>query len=692
MSNSKELAAQLSAEYGIEISSAEVDENGLYKITISGKEEEVPDRRFACNEKISEVVIEEGVKRIGEGAFCDCVRLTSVTIENGVTDIDIKAFCGCRGLTNIKIPDSVTNIGELAFLGCYGFKIPKLPDNITNINDWCIPVENLEDVEIEKGVYYSGKWALECDESVKCLVLREGTIGIAGGAFSANEELERAQLPNSLIYICEHAFDGCENLEKVNLPNSVTYIGDSAFEGCYSLEIVNLPDSLTYIGDNAISDCNWQFDEIPDNVKEMGEDALGCYTDKIKGVLYFDDWAVGVDESGMAGESEIELRKGTCGIANGAFDSCSPTRVELPAAVRSFGMQKFSRQILKSIYVNQNNAVYKSVGNCLIETKSKTLVVGCANSVIPDDGSVTSIGDYAFYNSGLTSITIPDSVTSIGACAFEGCSRLTSITIPDSVTSIHDSAFEGCSGLTSITIPDSVTSIHDFAFEGCSGLTNIKFGAGVNFFSWRVLFGCRNLKDITIDESNPKYCSRGDCLINKITKTLIQGYNVSIIPDDGSVIRIAKRAFDGAVLTAVSIPKCVVEIQYGAFFGMYNQIEVILVDDANPVYHSNGNCLIDTCSKTLLLGCKDSIVPNDGSVTRIGDYAFYGCTDLTSITIPDSVTSIGGEAFSGCRLRTVNFQGTMAQWRAIKKDWHWNFNTGKYTVHCTDGTISKAYA
>ena len=113
-----------------------------------------------------------------------------------------------------------------------------------------------------------------------------------------------------------------------------------------------------------------------------------------------------------------------------------------------------------------------SSGNCLINMKTKTLVEGSDNSVIPTDGSVTSIGTGAFNGcSNLTSITIPVGVKSIGDCAFYNCRSLTSITIPDSVTSIGDSAFYGCSGLTSLTIPHSVISIGDRAFRGCRDLT-----------------------------------------------------------------------------------------------------------------------------------------------------------------------------------------------------------------------------
>ena len=246
-----------------------------------------------------------------------------------------------------------------------------------------------------------------------------------------------------------------------------------------------------------------------------------------------------------------------------------------------------------SIVVEEGNPVYHSDGNCLIETVSKTLVVGCKTSVIPDDGSVTSIGDYAFSGcTRLTSITIPDSVTSIGKWAFEYCTGLTSITIPDSVTGIGDYAFRGCSGLTSITIPDSVMSIGSYAFYYCTGLTSVIIGNGVTSIGSYAFLGCSGLMSIVVEEGNPVYHSDGNCLIETESKTLVAGCNTSVIPDDGSVTSIEDSAFRGCTgLTSVTIPD---------------------------------------------------------SVTSIECQAFYGCTGLTFVTIPDSVTYIGYYAFRGC--------------------------------------------
>ena len=191
------------------------------------------------------------------------------------------------------------------------------------------------------------------------------------------------------------------------------------------------------------------------------------------------------------------------------------------------------------------------------------------------------------------------------------------------------------------------------------------------------------------------------------TELLLPRYNGKV-----EITRIGSYAFSGCTgLTSVTIGSGVTSIGNYAFKDCIG-LTSIVVANGNTKYHSAGNCLIETESKKIVLGCKNSVIPTDGSVTSIGegafygcrgltsivipdsvtsigDYAFYGCRGLTSITIPDSVTSIGLCAFEGCRgLTSIAFNGTIAQWNAISKGSSWNMNTDSYTVYCTDGTLN----
>ena len=479
------------------------------------------------------------------------------------------------------------------------------------------------------------------------------------------------------------AFDSCSCLSNVTIPEGITSIGDYSFRDCSGLTSIMLPVSLENIGSRAFLN------------------------------------------SGLTG---ITIPKDVMSIGDSAFQGCKG---------------------LSYIKVAISNFVYYSSGNCLVEKSSNKLLFGCKNSIIPD--SVTSIEDKAFYGcSGLTSITIPDGVTSIGDSAFNGCSGLTSITISVGVTSIGDNAFSGCSGLTSITIPDGVTSIGTAAFSGCSGLMEISIPSSVKNFGHNLFERCEKLSVVF---------SKG---VTKIPGSDSSGYSwsygcrgiVSVTMPEG-VTSIGDKAFYGCSgLTSITIPNSVTSIGSGAFGSCY--LESIEVNEGNNNYYIDGNCLVEKKTKKLVFGCKDCVIPAD--IKSIGDYAFSGCSGLTSIAIPSSVTSIGKCAFEGCRgltsitipdgvtsigdysfrycyklasiaipngvtsigssafsdcsgltsitipnsaksigssafegcrgLIDINYSGSISQWNSIKKGYYWNWSTGKYTIHCTDGDIN----
>ena len=349
--------------------------------------------------------------------------------------------------------------------------------------------------------------------------------------------------------------------------------------------------------------------------------------------------------------TSVIIPEGVTNIGANAFYNCnSLTSATIPKSVTSIGFLAFGYcGGLTSIVVDKENKYYDSRNNCnaIIETSSNTLVRGCKNTIIPD--SVTSVKWGAFCGcSGLTSITIPAGVTRIEATAFKGCSGLTSIvvdkenkyfdsrnncnaiietesntlvigckntTIPADVTSIGGCAFYDCSSLTSITIPKGVTSIWADAFAGCSGLTSITISAGVTSIGGEAFSDCSSLTSITLP---------------------------------ASVTSIGNGAFGGCSgLTSITIPASVTGLGDYLFTGC-SSLTSIKVDKENKYYDSrnNSNAIIATESNTLVYGCKNTTIP--ASVTRLGDYAFAGCSGLTSITIPQGVTSIGYYAFANC--------------------------------------------
>jgi hypothetical protein len=227
--------------------------------------------------------------------------------------------------------------------------------------------------------------------------------------------------------------------------------------------------------------------------------------------------------------------------------------------------------------------------------------------------SVTTIGYWAFYNcSGLTSVTIGNSVTTIGDGAFGNCSGLTSVTIGNSVTSIGSNAFYNCGKLTSVTIPNSVTSIGGGAFSDCSGLTSVTIGNSVTTIGGRAFSDCSGLTSVTIPNS-----------VTTIDGNAFSGCSglITIILEDGTTTldfssNYSRYAFGGCPVGSIYLGR-------------------------NIAYYSGSDSPFFSKEQLTSL-----VIGND--VTSIGDGAFAGCTGLTSVTISNSVTSIGNTAFGGC--------------------------------------------
>ena len=238
--------------------------------------------------------------------------------------------------------------------------------------------------------------------------------------------------------------------------------------------------------------------------------------------------------------------------------------------------------------------------------------------------SVTSIGEGAFRDcTGLTSVTLPNSVTSIGGYAFSGCFGLTSVTIPNSITSIDNGTFCRCTGLTSLTIPNSVTSIGERAFYDCSGLTSVTIPNSVTSIGTQAFSGCSGLTSVTFNAKNCTFLSRAGTLCSMFymcsnLTSLTIGDNVTAIPPC---------AFgDCSGLTSVTIPNAATSISNKAFAG---------------------------CSGLISIS-----IPQ--KVESVGESAFEDCTGLTTVTIDGSEVLLVAETFVGCtNIKTVNALNTL---------------------------------
>ncbi|MBO7203206.1 MAG: leucine-rich repeat domain-containing protein, partial [Paludibacteraceae bacterium] len=297
----------------------------------------------------------------------------------------------------------------------------------------------MEDYEEDS---YTAPW-YDFRSSIKKVVIENGVTSIGDYAFYDCTGLTSITIPNSVTSIGSYAFSGCTGLTSIEIPNSVTSIDYSAFYGCNNIETADINSQVAFnaidfndkltsitIGNSVKSIGEWDFYDCTGLTSiNVAEDNLNYAS--IDGVLYSKDK-----------KTLITCPQGKTG------------GITIPNSVTSIGSQAFYGCTgLTNINVAEDNLNYASIDGVLY-SKDKKALIECPQ--------------------GKTgSVTIPNSVSSIGYQAFYGCTGLTSVTIGNSVTSIGSSAFSDCTGLTSITIPNSVTSIGSWAFRGCTGLTSM---------------------------------------------------------------------------------------------------------------------------------------------------------------------------------------------------------------------------
>ena len=212
---------------------------------------------YSCQAYIKRVVIQQGVRAIGDQAFYYCENLTSVTIPDSVTSIGGSAFSGCSGLTSVTIPDGVTSIGDYAFSDCSGLTSVTIPSSVTSIGDGAFSgCTELTSVTIPSSVTSIGWHAFENCTALTFMTIPEGVTSIGNSAFSGCSGLTSVTIPSSVTSIGWRAFENCTALTFMTIPESVTYINGEVFSNCVRLARVTIPKSVTEISSKAFYYCD----------------------------------------------------------------------------------------------------------------------------------------------------------------------------------------------------------------------------------------------------------------------------------------------------------------------------------------------------------------------------------------------------------------------------------------------------
>ena len=674
-------------------------------------------------------IIPNTVTSVGYAAFWGCSGLTSIEIPNSVTTISSYAFY-YSGLTSMEIPNSVISIGDFAFSECYNLLSIEIPVSVTTIGDFAFAFCNsLSSITIHHetppdlglfvfdgdnmsipvyvpcgydGAYSEIGWGGFnnfigiCPPGTVVLEVNptEGGTASGGGSYEGGATCTVTATSNDGYFF----INWTENGEVVSTQASYSFLvtGDRTLTANFIEDGI-----ITFADQNVKNICVSNWDTNGDGELSYSEAFSVTSLDGVfqahEEITSFDELQYFVSLSylnedefdGCYNFGSIVIPNSVTSIGDWAFWDCyALTSIEIPASVTSIGAKVFGNcHNLQQIVVDANNSVYDSRGNCnaIIETETNTLVAGCQNTVIPN--TVTSVGYAAFYGcNGLTSIEIPNSVTTILSYAFSHTS-LTSIEIPDSVTTILQYAFYD-TGLTSIEIQSSVEYIDKMAFGYCYSLSSIMVQRETPpDLGFRVFVG--------VDESIPVYVPCGyDGVYSELGWG---GFNnfvgmcpgeivVEANPVEGGTVNGGSSFEGGATCTVTAMPND------GYFFANWTENGILVSTQASYSFLVTGDRTLTAnfCEEGIIIfvdqNVKNICVSNwdtngDGELSYseaaavtnlnlaflyhevitsfdelqyfvnlsfIDGFEFAYCTNLSSIVIPNSVTSIGEGVFYHC--------------------------------------------
>ena len=510
-----------------------------------------------------------------------------------VAQIGVSAFNGCTKLTGVSIPNTVTTIEHCAFKGCTSLQNIKIPKSVNYIANMAFDETGWYNKQPD-GLLYLDGWLLGYKgEKPSSIEINADTRGIAHGAFAKCDELTHVTIPEGVTDICGEAFYLCNNLLSVELPGTLTTIGNSAFAGCENLSGITLPNGITHIYNQAFAGCTSLTNiKLPSTVQHLGASAFydtGWYNEQPGPLIYLGDWLI---------HHKGDLR-GEVTIVDGI----------------------------------------KHIGTYALAYSEYLTGV-----VIPN--SVENIESGAFCQTGIKTLTIPNSVKSVGTDAFEECTSLIDLNIGKGVEKIGKRGFKNCSSIVNLKIPGNIVSVGQDAFAGCKAV-----------------------KDLYIEDSehplpfdNLNFFD-GYSGAEASIETLYLGRDLYSSSQYEEKLSLPKS------LKSLTISDGVTRLDNYRFNN--RNLESIIVTEGNKYYDSRKECnaIIETSSNKLLFGCKNSTIPYGvatigeeafessyglknigipGSVITIEDYAFAECLDLENIVISNSVTKLGEAVFVEC--------------------------------------------
>lgn len=520
---------------------------------------------------LSTINLSNNITKIGKWAFLDCTGLTTAALSSSITAIETGMFEDCASLNSIEIPASVASIGDNAFHGCYNLTI-EIPATATEISSTAFngigtlywnsnnqPSNTVQQSYFKNLVFGDNvteiTWNVGCFGSVQSITIPSSVKRISRQAFYNIYNLEtliwNSKIPMSNI---EYAVG---NLKHIVFGDSVSYIEPTLFSRCQNLESIVVDSKNPYY--DSRNNCNAVIGRTNTEIyyndeqnriqyySQISKDylVLGCKNTIIPNDVTSIGYCAFENKFDWDTRTSVTIPSSVKSIGDFAFAGCySLESLHIPASVSFIAPGAFQGCFgLNSITVDPYNTVYNSNNNCnaIIEPSTKTLVLGCKNTVIPDGieiiqdwafsyafasnlrdqryptlpkdvysltlpSSVKKIGYYAFDAcDGLSILNVPQSVTEIGAYAFRNCNRLTSITIPDGIKTIKEGMLYGCYNLKSINIPQNVDTIEAFAFSGCGSVESIIIPEGVTVIKNGTFNNCRSLSYLSLPSTIVKF-------------------------------------------------------------------------------------------------------------------------------------------------------------------------------------------